>query len=128
MSRGGLQAPKAAFDLGLLLMSEGTSGGQRGPASGPSPPGTPTRCLVREIGEKSGLTISAAEGGPFHVSGFVKEPLWVMCVMFACPSIEGEVRLSDEHDEHRWVVPGKHRSLSCATAIEEQLDASASLR
>jgi 8-oxo-dGTP diphosphatase len=84
--------------------------------------------LVREVGEETGLTVSAAEARPFHVSNFVKEPFWVTCVTFACPSFEGEVRLSVEHVEHRWVTPGGHRGLRYARAIEEQLDAYASLR
>jgi len=84
--------------------------------------------LVREAGEETGLTVSAAEARPFQVSNFVKEPFWVTCVTYACPSFEGEVRLSGEHVEHRWVAPGEHRGLSYARAIEEQLDAYASLR
>lgn len=82
--------------------------------------------LVREVREETGLTVLAAEARPFHVSHFVKEPFWVTCVTFACPTFEGEVRLSSEHVEHRWVVPGEHVGLPYATAIGGQLDAYAS--
>ncbi len=79
--------------------------------------------LVREVREETGLTVSAVEARPFHVSNFAKEPFLVTCVTFACPSFEGEVRLSGEHVEYRWVAPREHRCLRYARAIEEQLDA-----
>ena len=84
--------------------------------------------LAREVQEETGLTIRAGEAVPFHVSHFVKEPFWVTCVTFACPSFEGEVRLSAEHVEHAWVVPGSHHGLTYAPAIEEQIDAYARRR
>ncbi len=84
--------------------------------------------LIREVSEETELTVSAAKARPFHVSNFVKEPFWVTCVTFACPSFEGEVRLSVEHVEHRWVAPGEHHGLRYARAIKEQLDAYVSLR
>lgn len=83
--------------------------------------------LVREVREETGLTVRADEARPFHVSHFVKEPFWVTCVTFVCPSFGGEVRLSHEHVDHAWVAPGQHRGLAFARAIEEQVDAYARL-
>lgn len=79
--------------------------------------------LVREVREETGLVIKPEDAEPYHVSHFVKEPFWVTCVTFACPAFTGEVALSHEHTEHRWVVPGEHSGLPYARAIEEQLDA-----
>jgi 8-oxo-dGTP diphosphatase len=79
--------------------------------------------LVREVREETGLTVRADDARPFHVSHFVKEPFWVTCVTFRCPSFDGAVRLSAEHVDHAWVTPGEHHDRPYAEAIEEQLDA-----
>jgi 8-oxo-dGTP diphosphatase len=79
--------------------------------------------LVREVREETGLTVRAGAAVPFCVSHFVKEPFWVTCVTFVCPGYEGEVRLSAEHAEYGWVVPGRHHGLVYAEGIEEQIDA-----
>lgn len=84
--------------------------------------------LVREVREETGLTVVAAQARPFHVSHFAKEPFWVTCVTFVCPEFEGEVHLSREHVDHAWLTPGRHRDRTYAHAIEEQLDAFASMR
>ena len=77
--------------------------------------------LAREVREETGLTV---EPGPLlHVSHFTKDPFWVSCVTFLCPSFEGEVRLSDEHVEHAWVTTEDFDGRSYARAIREQLDA-----
>lgn len=81
--------------------------------------------LAREVREETGLVIQPEDAEPFHVSHFVKEPFWVTCVTFVCPAFTGQVALSHEHTEHRWVVPGEHSGLPYAGAIEEQLDAHA---
>lgn len=79
--------------------------------------------LVREVREETGLTVRADDARPFHVSHFVKEPFWVTCVTFRCPTFDGAVRLSDEHVDHAWIRPGQHHDRSYAESIEEQLDA-----
>ncbi len=84
--------------------------------------------LVREVREETGLTVRAEQAVPFHLSHFVKEPFWVTCVTFICPSYEGEIHLSGEHIEYIWVAPGLHHGPTYADAIEEQLDAYARRR
>ena len=81
-----------------------------------------TDTLAREVLEETGLTVLDAR--PFHVSHFVKEPLWVTCVTFECLGVaDAAVRLSDEHVEHAWVPLDALDGRSYAMAIREQLDA-----
>ena len=84
--------------------------------------------LAREVREETGLTVQSDAAVPCHVTNFAKEPFWVTCVTFICPSHQGEVRLSAEHDEYRWVVPGRHHGRVYAEAVEEQLDAYATAK
>lgn len=79
--------------------------------------------VVREVREETGLTVRAGEAVPFWVSHFASGPFWVTCVAFVCPRYQGEVRLSGEHSQYRWVAPGRHHGLVYAEAISEQLDA-----
>jgi 8-oxo-dGTP diphosphatase len=81
--------------------------------------------LVREAREETGLVVRGAR--PFYVAHFVKEPFWVTCVTFICGSYEGDVRLSSEHVEHAWVLPGDFDGRAYSRAIREQLDAYATL-
>jgi 8-oxo-dGTP diphosphatase len=84
--------------------------------------------LAREVREETGLTVQADAAVPCHVSNFAREPFWVTCVTFICPFYQGEVRLSAEHDQYAWVVPGRHHGRVYAEAIEEQLDACATAK
>ena len=77
--------------------------------------------LAREAREETGLIVHAAR--PIYVAHFEKEPFWVTCVTFLCASYEGEIRLSSEHTEHAWVLPGDLGGRAYSRAIREQLDA-----
>ena len=77
--------------------------------------------LVREVREETGLDV--VPGPPFHVCHFTKEPFWVTCVTFVCSGPGGEVRLSDEHDEHAWLPVAHLGGRPYARGIEEQLQA-----
>jgi 8-oxo-dGTP diphosphatase len=77
--------------------------------------------LIREVREETGLTVTPTQ--VLHVSHFIKEPFWVTCITFLCPSFEGEVQLSDEHVGHAWVTVDDLPDRPYARAIREQLDA-----
>ena len=77
--------------------------------------------LVREVREETGLMVDPLR--PFHVCHFVKEPFWVTCVTFVCSRPTGDIRLSDEHVAHEWVMPDGLEPRPYARAIREQLDA-----
>jgi 8-oxo-dGTP diphosphatase len=81
--------------------------------------------LVREIREETGLEASVIR--PFYVAHFTSEQFWVTCVTFLCAPVEGDVRVSGEHVEHVWVLPGELDGRSYARAIREQLEAFAAL-
>jgi 8-oxo-dGTP diphosphatase len=77
--------------------------------------------LIREVGEETGLTIVV--GPPFSIVNFAKEPFWVTCETFACRHGQGEVRLSEEHDDFAWVAAAQSHDRPLARLIREQLDA-----
>ncbi|MFZ3171635.1 MAG: NUDIX domain-containing protein [Carboxydocellales bacterium] len=63
----------------------------------------PEAGLVREIREETGLTINVEK--PLTVySKLVKErEKQIVCLVFLCEYLSGEVNLSVEHVEYRWV-------------------------
>jgi mutator protein MutT len=77
--------------------------------------------LVREVQEETGLTVDPVR--PFHVCHFTKEPFWVTCVTFVCSRPTGQLRLSDEHVAHEWVMLDDLEARPYARGIKEQLDA-----
>lgn len=77
--------------------------------------------LAREVREETGLEVTV--GPPIHICHFVKDPFWVTCVTFVCGYAGGEVRLSDENDDHAWVETSEIPGREYARMIREQLDA-----
>ena len=77
--------------------------------------------LAREAREETGLEIEVGE--PLHVAHFIKEPFWVTTVTFACELAGEEARLSEEHEELRWVELAEVAELDCTEASREALDA-----
>jgi 8-oxo-dGTP diphosphatase len=85
---------------------------------------TLTEVLVREAREETGLTVRPLR--PIHITHFTKEPFWVTCVTVVCEHDAGEVHLSNEHVDHRWISVEEIPTLEYARAIREQLEAYAS--
>ena len=69
-------------------------------------------CLRREIKEETGLDIEL--GRPFYVGEWrpiVKgEPWQVVATFFKCQTNSDEVRLSQDHDDAKWIDPKDFRS------------------
>lgn len=76
--------------------------------------------LRREVSEETGLSVRVGE--PIHVSHFAKVPFWVTCVTFVCEQVDGELRLSEEHDAFAWVDVSDLDDRPYARTIREQLD------
>ena len=64
---------------------------------------TVTQALTREIAEETGLTVDIV--GPIHTwrTRRGKERHEMIGITHLCRYRDGEVRLSVEHDDHRWV-------------------------
>lgn len=65
--------------------------------------------LKREIGEETGLTIEI--GKPIYVGEW--RPIikgvqnHIIAIYFECKPLDRQVRLSDEHDDFKWVMPSE---------------------
>jgi 8-oxo-dGTP diphosphatase len=77
--------------------------------------------LIREAREETGLAVEV--GDPVHVGHFVKQPFWVTTVTFSCRLASQDARLSEEHEDLRWVEPEAVADLDCTTPTRDALDA-----
>jgi 8-oxo-dGTP diphosphatase len=80
-----------------------------------------TEALAREVREETGLMVSV--GHPILTWHFVKEPFWVTGVTFVCDYVDGEIELSNEHSEARWMTPAEALALPLSTQMKEQIEA-----
>lgn len=68
----------------------------------------PEQCAMRELEEESGLRPQ----GPLSLIGLVPMHIYghpVLTLSYACDVEPGEVKLSPEHSEARWVRPERYR-------------------
>jgi len=70
---------------------------------------TPEQCALRELREETGLKPTGNLRLIAVTPMFVYESD-VFLVEFACVCDTGEVTLSDEHSDHRWILPEDWRS------------------
>lgn len=82
---------------------------------------TLTGALTREISEETSLKVSV--GAPFTTWHFIKDPFWVTGITFVCEHGVGEVRLSDEHSDFRWVTVDEALRMQLSSTISEQIRA-----
>lgn len=80
-----------------------------------------TEALAREVTEETGVSVRV--GAPLLTWHFTKEPFWVTGVTFACEYGGGEVALSPEHDDARWVEPAEALELPLSRSMREQIEA-----
>ena len=78
-----------------------------------------TEALEREVAEETGLAARILT--PLVTWHFVKEPFWVTGVTFICESGGGDIVLSAEHSDYRWVTPEEALGLPLSSTISEQL-------
>lgn len=80
----------------------------------------PQKALEREIMEETGLSVSILE--PFNVFTFKKDTgEFKVGITFICDYINGEVKISSEHSEYRWIKPEEFASLESVLSLHEEL-------
>ncbi len=85
-----------------------------------------TAALKREVLEESGLSIEVGE--PFYTRRYVfpkssrhpGQPVFL--VAYRCKYISGEMRLSDEHSQYRWVDKNNFHEVNDGTTFFKMLE------
>lgn len=81
---------------------------------------TPQEALKREILEETGLSVTIGE--PFNVFTFRKDTgEFKVGITFLCDMMGGEVRLSHEHSDYRWIVPGAFQDLASIPSLYQEI-------
>lgn len=80
----------------------------------------PQEALEREILEETGLTVIVKE--PFNVFTFRKDTgEFKVGITFLCDWVSGEVRLSDEHTEYRFIDAQDFAGLESVPSLHEEI-------
>ncbi len=81
---------------------------------------SPQEALLREISEESGLVVSITH--PFNVFTFKKDTgEFKVGITFLCEYLSGEVVLSDEHSEYRWINPREFSVMESVSSLHEEI-------
>lgn len=80
----------------------------------------PQEALLREILEETGLTVRVKE--PFNVFTFRKDTgEFKVGITFLCDFETGQVTLSHEHSEYRWIIPHEFASLESVPSLHAEI-------
>lgn len=109
-----------------ILILKRAAGAMRGswylPGGALDPGETLEQCAVRELWEEAGLR----PGGPLALVGIVPMEIYAhpaLIVGYACDVAPGEVKLSHEHSDARWIRPERFRSEFFAEANVAAIEA-----
>ncbi len=81
---------------------------------------SPQEALLREISEETGLMANVS--GPFNVFTFKKDTgEFKVGITFLCEYLSGEVMLSDEHSEYRWIQPKEFSEMESVSSLHEEI-------
>lgn len=81
---------------------------------------SPQSAIEREILEEVGLMVRVKE--PFHVFTFRKDTgEFKVGITFLCDMVEGEVRLSSEHSEYRWIRASQFKNLQSIPSLYQEI-------
>jgi 8-oxo-dGTP diphosphatase len=84
-------------------------------------PASPQEALRREIQEETGLEVEVKE--PFNVFTFTKDTgEFMVGITFICNYSSGEVALSNEHSEYRWIKPEDFKHLSSVPSLYDEIE------
>ena len=81
---------------------------------------TPQEALMREIQEDTSLDVRVDV--PFNVFSFKKDTgEFKVGITFLCEYLSGEVMLSDEHSEYRWIDPKEFADLESVPSLHAEI-------
>lgn len=81
---------------------------------------SPQEALLREISEETGLRVNV--GSPFNIFTFKKDTgEFKVGITFLCEYVSGEVSLSNEHSEYRWIEPKEFAQLESVPSLYEEI-------
>lgn len=81
---------------------------------------TPQAGLQREILEETGLEVDVR--APFNVFTFKKDTgEFKVGITFLCEYLGGEVVLSDEHSDYRWIDPQEFAGMESVASLHEEI-------
>jgi 8-oxo-dGTP pyrophosphatase MutT (NUDIX family) len=82
---------------------------------------SPQEALKREIREETGLEVEVGE--PFNVFTFTKDSgEFKIGITFLCDYVSGEVKLSEEHSEYKWIKPEEFKNLESIASLYDEID------
>ncbi|OGI18240.1 MAG: hypothetical protein A3J06_02315 [Candidatus Moranbacteria bacterium RIFCSPLOWO2_02_FULL_48_19] len=90
------------------------------PGGGVDKEESPQEALKREILEETGLVVTI--GRPFNVFTFRKDTgEFKVGITFLCKYESGEVKLSEEHSEYRFIKPSEFAELPSIPSLYEEI-------
>lgn len=90
------------------------------PGGGMDTTESPQDALKREISEETGLSVNVAE--PFNVFTFKKDTgEFKIGITFICDHADGEVVLSPEHSEFRWISAEEFAQMESVPSLHDEI-------
>ncbi len=81
---------------------------------------SPEEALKREIMEETGIEVKVVE--PFRTFTFRKDTgEFKVGITFICDYISGEIRLSEEHSDYKWIKPEEFENLESIPSLYEEI-------
>lgn len=82
---------------------------------------SPQEALKREIKEETNLEVEVGE--PFNVFTFTKDNgEFKIGITFVCDYVSGDVILSDEHSEYKWIKPEEFKQLESIESLHSEIE------
>jgi 8-oxo-dGTP diphosphatase len=81
---------------------------------------SPQEALKRETREEAGIIIDVVE--PFQAFSFKKDTgEYKVGITFICDYVSGEIKLSDEHFEYKWIEPQEFENMESVISIHNEI-------